>query len=152
MEPLKAHEQLFGLKSPPTERQKAFYANEVARGFSTKEQDSELIDAVVIRALAQVRESGSQEYHKVLFMFPEDQRAWVIERIHNVAKTTIIRIGEVRKSESGQVILAHVRRWIEALQLGPLEAWKGSGPPPRWVAFGYAKEDSVPTWLKDALV
>jgi hypothetical protein len=41
---------------------------------------------------------------------------------------------------------------LEALQLGPIEAVKGDGPPPRWVAFGYSKEDAVPSWLKDSLV
>lgn len=152
MDPLETHKQLFGAKAPATEKQLTFYASETARGFATKEHDTEAMDAVLVRALAQVRTEGSPDYHKVLVIFPEDQRDWVVRRIHNVAATTMTRLGDLMKKEKGQAVIAHVRRWLEALQLGPVSAWKGAGPPPRFVAFGYSKEDDVPSWLKEALV
>ena len=100
MEPIEAHSNLFGVKVPPTERQKAFYSNTVARGFSSKERDPELTDATLICALAQVIDpSAKGVYNQVFLFFPEDQKPWVVSRIHNLAKTTMTRMQPVLKDE-----------------------------------------------------
>lgn len=154
MEPIEAHSNLFGVKVPPTERQKAFYSNTVARGFSSKERDPELTDATLICALAQVIDpSAKGVYNKVFLFFPEDQKPWVVSRIHNLAKTTMTRMQPVLKDERGKKAIAHVRQWLEVIQLGSIEHWKDSSPPERWAAFGYRLDDpGLPEWLKAALV
>ena len=152
MDPLGTHTQLFGSTAPPTEKQKAFYADPVSRGFSAKGHEVELADSILVRALAQVREVGSPDYHKVVIFSPKTERDLIISRVHNIAQTTMTRIMPILKTPKGQATIAHVRLWLEALQLGPIEAWKNATPPPRWVAFGYSKDDNVPTWLKDGLI
>jgi len=152
MDALETHAQLFGKNSPISEKQRAFYSNGSAKGISTKEMDPEVADAVIIRALAQVREDGNKEFLKVYLLFPEDQRAWVIQRIHNLATTTLTRLQPILKTPKGHAAIAAVRRWLEALQIGPVESWPKDTPPERWAALGYTKEDNVPNWLKEALV
>jgi hypothetical protein len=152
MEPLEAHEQLFGKKSPPTERQMAFYAMPTARGFSSKEMDPEITDAALIRALAQVVDKGVPAYHQTFLFFPEEARPWVVSRIHNLATMTMSRMAPVLKDERGRKAIAHVRKWLEVIQLGAVKGWTNPKPPDRWAAFGYSKEDDVPEWLKEALV
>jgi len=152
MDTLETHNVLFGPKSPPSEKQCLFYKSEAARGFSTKDPDPDLTDAVLVRALAQARIAGSPDYEKVYVMFPDAHRAWIVERIHHLATSTMTRMQPILKTPKGATAIAHVRRWLEALQLGPVEAWKGTEAPPRWVSFGYSKEDNVPGWLKESLV
>lgn len=153
MEPLEAHAQLFGLKAPPSDRQKAFYVDENARGFSSKEKDPELTDAVLIRAMAQVVDKAAPPYHEVFFFFPEADKAWVVSRIHNLATTTMTRMQSVLKQERGKKAILHVRKWLEVIRLGPIEGWKKGEAPEKWVAFGYDKSDpNLPEWLKAGLV
>jgi len=153
MDPLQTHIQLFGKSPPPSEKQSSFYSLPDARGFSTQDRDPALTDAVIIRALAQVRTDKLSEYLKVWVIFPNDQREWVIGRIHALATHTMTRLQPILKDEKGKLAIAHIRRWLEALQIGPLEAWKGAGAPDRWVSYGYLKEDStVPEWCRKGLV
>jgi len=152
MDPLETHTMFFGSKQPVADSQKAFYANEVARGFSSKDRDPEKTDAALIRALSLVYDQATKSYNPTYLFFPVDQRPWVIERIHAIAKTIHSRMEPVLKTERGKLAIAHVRKWLEALSLGPVGAWKGSEPPKRWAAFGYTKDDNVPDWLKETLV
>lgn len=152
MDPLETHTNFFGAKYPAVDTQKEFYANQIARGFSSKDRDTEKTDAAIIRALSFAYDPTTRSYNPSYLFFPADQRPWVIERIHTIAKLIHSRMEPVLKTERGKMAISHVRKWLETLSLGPIGAWKGEKPPERWASFGYTKDDKVPDWLKDALV
>jgi len=154
MDPLEVGSILFGAKYLPTGRQQTLYSNPSAHGFSSVEVTEELVDATLVLALAQVIDLPNPDrvYHEVFLFFPTAQKSLVVSRIHNLAKVTMDRLRPILNEKRGQLAIAHVRKWLEVLQLGPVENWRNPAPPERWAALGYCANPKYPQWFVRGLV
>lgn len=150
MTPASTHNTLLGKENPPSELQAAFYESS-AKGFASGEVTEEIADAVILSALSQVLEKPSPTYNQVLIFCTAEARALLGKRIWETAKTVVGRVAGTKDPILREKAVKHIKAWISAPCIGPIENWKKATPPDRWVSFGYSSESKIPKWMKDAL-
>jgi hypothetical protein len=147
--PLKLHQLFVG--PTVTEMQTSLYQNPNAHGMSSKEKDSEKVDATVILALSRVIENGS--CNRVHVIVQQDLRTLVFDRIHVMAKTfteSVKKLPDVKHRKKSSVI---ARKLLESLHLPETRVNHifSIPEPERWVAIGYSTQDPLPEWLSKGL-
>lgn len=149
MTPAEAHLQLLGKNTAPTELQAAFYAT-AAKGFASGDTSEEAAVAVMMSALAQVIEKGGPLQKVFLFCAPSERKL-LTTQIWNTGRIVMERVSGAPDPVLRSRVLKHIRSWLSAPLLGPVEDWKKSTAPERWVVFGYGAESKIPSWMRDQL-
>jgi hypothetical protein len=120
-----------------------------ALGFSSKEIDVRLFEAVLILALHQAgKKTGEKTFHKVYFLAPANLAdLWVIAEFKAAAKRIFARLKTGKSVEA----VKHVGTLFHQIMLGS-QVFNLPGEPDHWVAFGFSRSDHVPEWMRDKLV
>lgn len=138
------HNLILG-KTPSDSHAHFYSAFPKARGYSNSAHLLTLFDASLVVALYQVM--GPKESRKVYFLVPAPAERWVTEAFKGKAQEFFSRL-----KAKGSVPL--VRRFgdvFSQIMLGS-QAFALPQEPERWVAFGFAKTDPIPTWMGSKLL
>lgn len=134
----------------PTELQVRLY-NEYprARGFSHGALDQERFRAVLNLALVlAIPPDGDLSNTQTTYVFfPKPHERWVVAEIRESAERIFSRLREERRVDAAKF----TGECFKALRLGHL-VLQLPGAPERWVAFGFTKEDPIPTWMMEHLI
>lgn len=146
MDPSKIHPVFFA--EAATSFQRKLYAKRF-QGVSSKEQNEEKANAILIIAVAQVIHEGG--FREVPILVPESWKTWVSSRIVGMAKTCT---STLRADSRKKITLPIARKLLESIK--PMTPNIGqiltSPEPPCWVAIGYSRDELLPTWLVDRLL
>lgn len=118
-------------------------------GFSSKENDEVKFEAALILALLQAgKVDGEKELHKVYFLVPSNiADGWVLAKFRATAK----RIFERLKGGKSVPLVKHIGELFHQVMLGS-QVFTLPREPDRWVAFGFAKTDQIPDWMRAKLL
>jgi hypothetical protein len=124
-----------------------YKAYPTALGYSSQAMDDVLFDGALVLALHQAGKEGRSNLRKVYFFVPGAHEKWVVDRFRNAAQRIFGRL------KAGKSVPA-IRHFAELFRYVMMGSQISALPqePERWVAFGFARSDVLPEWLRSKLV
>lgn len=118
-----------------------------ARGIATRCPTDGDLDASIVLALVQAIGARGP----VIVLEPEHIKAALTARLHACTGCAFGALANYPSASRGRLAV-DLREAFGALRFGVPPTWP-DGPPRSWVAVGMSKKDeSLPTWLRDALL
>jgi hypothetical protein len=140
------HELLFA-SSPQGTHDQLYKAFPTSRGYSSRQRDEAMFEAVLALALHQATATATDKnLHKVYCFVPTTTRAWFVEHLRGSTKTIFSHLHDLKKVSIVELMgkLFYQLLLGEQPRLVPNE-------PDQWVSFGFLKSDPIPEWMSKGL-
>lgn len=148
-DPMKVHKVFLGDR-PITPVHLALYQGS-GRGFSSHEPTSDMLEALVIKALGLAKEEGAPVYYSVFLYAHHKLQSKIGEAIVEVGLRLKARISN-SPPEKRRSTLKIGKQWLGALRIGVPSMKDLQQLPEKWLVVGYTKDDPIPSHVSDSLI
>jgi hypothetical protein len=118
----------------------------ISRGFSSRQRDDALFEAVFSLALFQAAGLG-QTVQEVYCFVPSVTQQWFLNHLR---ESTKVIFGQLRTRNNVKLV-EHIGSLFHQLKLGD-QPFLLPNEPERWISFGFLKTDAIPEWMSAKLL